>query len=214
MLHVLNFLKASFGNKFICKLHLSRILLLFSRNSYNYWLTRSATGGMCHLTNLTKKEHWPSMEAHIAQFLQREWLISYTRPIDSIHTIPKKRDLLHCSDIRLIANLSLDWLLPIDFSDYERLFFCFYTYSISCYMIVSNSFLANLKLFLNSLNQISSISNLPYFTKLVNRNFKYFPYSRISKLKYSDTIFHFKPDFLFYCAKIISFCWLSSTNFF
>ena len=80
MLHVLNILKASFGNKFICKLHLSRILLHFSRSSYNYWLTRSATGGMCHLPNLTKKEHWPSMETHIAQFLQREWLKHYKRP--------------------------------------------------------------------------------------------------------------------------------------
>ena len=48
-------MKASFGNKFICKMRLSRILLLYRRNSYNYWLTRSATGGMCHLPNLTKK---------------------------------------------------------------------------------------------------------------------------------------------------------------
>ena len=94
MLHVLNILKASFGNKFICKLHLSRILLHFSRSSYNYWLTRSATGGMCHLPNLTKKEHWPSMEAHIAQFLQREWLNHYTRPFWQYRVQIKNKSVL------------------------------------------------------------------------------------------------------------------------
>ena len=88
--------------------------------------------------------------------------------IDSILTIPKKRDLSHCSDIRLIGNLTQDWLLPIPFSDYERHFF--YVYSISCYMIVSNSlFLANFETNQEFLKPQSLKLHPPYLYKACSK---------------------------------------------